>query len=67
MILYSINREIIHQGMLVPNWHFTLNNLCVMVGFEMKNLKLRVSLREIQIIDYHRDEEVQGVVPQALD
>ena len=47
MILYSINREIIHQGMLVPNWHFTLNNLCVMVGFEMKNLKLRVSLREI--------------------
>lgn len=60
-----MKREILLDGDVLPNFHFQLNNLCLKVGFQGKDLRLQMTLREIALHDYYRDEEFQSSVAYA--
>ncbi len=60
-----MQRQILRESEIYPNWHLVLNNICVKVGFNNEDLVLNFSLREIMMTDYYRNEASQAMVGYA--
>lgn len=65
LFVYSIQRDIVRNGEILPNFHFAVRNFCLKVGFVMDKLLLMISLKEIAGTDYYKEEEVSASVPWA--
>ena len=57
----SKKRAIMRNGHLQPNFHIKIMNFCLIAGVNTKNVVLNISQREIQVIDYYRNEISQAI------
>jgi len=67
LILNSLQRQILRESEIYPNWHLVVNNLCVKVGFNNEDIAIHLSLREIMMTDYYRNEASQAMVGYACN
>ena len=47
LILNSLQRQILRDAELYPNWHLTVNNICLKAGFNNEDVVIQFSVREI--------------------
>ena len=53
---------------LLPNFHFTVANICLKLGFVEKDVAIQTTIKEISLVDYYQPSHAnKAAVPYAVE